>query len=183
MRMRLYSALIGFGLPLIAISGSADARLDRPEGLSPHPYGSVARNRDRADVSRKAVRYAHGKRSQRYAKGNKRQRFASRGGATSRTCLSTAARSLLGRIESNFGPVQIVSTCRPGAVIAGSGKPSRHRHGNAIDFNAGGRKAAIVGWLSRNHSAGGTMTYRGMSHIHVDIGPRFVKLNAGGRKA
>jgi hypothetical protein len=29
--------------------------------------------------------------------------------------------------------------------------------------------------------AGGTMTYRNMSHIHVDIGPRFVSLGAGGR--
>ena len=37
-------------------------------------------------------------------------------------------------------------------------------------------------WLIANHKAGGIMTYAGMSHIHVDVGHRFVALNAhGGR--
>ena len=106
-------------------------------------------------------------------------RYAAAG--TSRGCLTSAARALLGRIESQFGAVQIVSTCRPGARIAGTGRVSRHASGNAVDFNAGGRKAAVVRWLIANHRSGGTMTYAGMSHIHVDIGPRFVSLNSGGR--
>jgi hypothetical protein len=105
-------------------------------------------------------------------------RYASPG--TSRGCLTSSARALLGRIESQFGAVQIISTCRPGARIAGSGRISRHASGNAVDFNAGGRKAAVVRWLIANHKAGGTMTYAGMSHIHVDIGYRFVSLNSGG---
>jgi uncharacterized protein YcbK (DUF882 family) len=104
-------------------------------------------------------------------------------GGTSRSCLQPQARALLNRIESQFGQVSIVSTCRPGAVIATSGKPSKHRYGLAIDFNAGNRKGAIVNWLIKNHHSGGTMTYRGMNHIHVDIGPRFVSLGANsGRK-
>lgn len=103
------------------------------------------------------------------------------GGATaSRGCLKPAAAALLARIESQFGPVKVISTCRPGARIAGSGKPSKHGFGLAVDFDAGGRKAAIVNWLRANHTAGGTMTYARMSHIHVDIGPRFVSLGAGG---
>jgi hypothetical protein len=106
-------------------------------------------------------------------------RYAAPG--VSRGCLTPAARALLGRIESQFGAVQIVSTCRPGARIAGTGRISRHASGNAIDFNAGPRKAAIVRWLIANHRSGGTMTYSGMTHIHVDIGPRFVSLNSGGR--
>ncbi len=106
-------------------------------------------------------------------------RYASPG--TSRGCLTSSARALLGRIESQFGAVQIISTCRPGARIAGTGRVSRHASGNAVDFNAGGRKAAIVRWLIANHKSGGTMTYAGMSHIHVDIGYRFVSLNSGGR--
>jgi hypothetical protein len=106
-------------------------------------------------------------------------RYASPG--TSRGCLTPSARALLGRIESQFGGVQIISTCRPGARIAGTGRISRHASGNAVDFNAGGRKAAIVRWLIANHKSGGTMTYAGMSHIHVDIGYRFVSLNSGGR--
>jgi uncharacterized protein YcbK (DUF882 family) len=107
-------------------------------------------------------------------------RYAAAG--TSRGCLTPAARALLGRIEARFGSVQVVSTCRPGARIAGTGRISRHASGNAVDFNApSGRKAEVVRWLVANHRSGGTMTYARMSHIHVDIGHRFVSLNSGGR--
>jgi hypothetical protein len=97
-----------------------------------------------------------------------------------RSCLKPAARALLDRIEQKFGPVQVVSTCRVGAVIAGTSHPSRHASGNAVDFKAGPRKAAILQWLIATHRAGGTMTYAGLDHIHVDIGPHFISL-AGGR--
>jgi hypothetical protein len=72
--------------------------------------------------------------------------------------------------------VSVISTCRPGARIAGSGRISRHASGNAVDFEAGARKGAIVTWLIANHHAGGTMTYSDMNHIHVDIGQHFVSL-------
>ncbi len=93
-----------------------------------------------------------------------------------RDCLTPAARALLARIEEQFGPVQVISTCRPGATIAGTGRVSRHASGNAVDFNAGSRKAEIVAWLIANHHDGGTMTYADMDHIHVDIGPHFVSI-------
>lgn len=96
-----------------------------------------------------------------------------------RTCLTPPARALLERIEEKFGPVRLVSTCRPGATIAGTGRPSRHASGNAVDFDAGARKAQIVEWLIANHRAGGTMTYADMTHIHVDIGPHFVSIAGG----
>lgn len=96
-----------------------------------------------------------------------------------RTCLTFAARALLERIEAKFGPVRLVSTCRPGALIAGTGRPSRHASGNAVDFDAGARKGEIVEWLIANHHEGGTMTYADMSHIHVDIGPHFVSIAGG----
>ena len=105
------------------------------------------------------------------------------GGGTSRSCLSSAARGLLNRIEAKFGAMRIVSTCRPGATIAGSGRPSRHASGNAIDFEAGNRKGEVVRWLAANHSSGGTMTYSDSSHIHVDIGSHFVSLAGGSRYA
>jgi hypothetical protein len=105
------------------------------------------------------------------------------GGGTSRSCLTGAAQSLLNRIESQFGTMRIVSTCRPGATIAGSGKVSRHASGNAIDFEAGGRKGEVVRWLVANHHSGGTMTYGDSSHIHVDIGPHFVSLAGGAHYA
>ena len=76
--------------------------------------------------------------------------------------------------------MQLISTCRPGARIAGSGRISKHASGEAIDFNAGRRKGEVVRWLIANHKSGGTMTYAGMSHIHVDVGHHFVALNSGG---
>ena len=97
-----------------------------------------------------------------------------------RGCLRPAARALLDRIEAQFGPMQLISTCRPGARIAGSGRISKHASGEAIDFNAGRRKGEVVRWLIANHKSGGTMTYAGMSHIHVDVGQHFVALNSGG---
>ena len=99
------------------------------------------------------------------------------GSGTSRSCLTTDARALLNRIESKFGRVEIVSTCRAGARIATTGKPSRHASGNAIDFRALGKKKQVVLWLIENHDDGGTMTYSDMDHIHVDVGSHFVALN------
>jgi hypothetical protein len=93
-------------------------------------------------------------------------------------CLKPAARALLERIEAEHGPMRLISTCRPGARIAGSGRISKHATGEAIDFEAGARKGAVVRWLIANHKAGGTMTYSDMSHIHVDIGHHFVALGA-----
>lgn len=96
---------------------------------------------------------------------------------TATTCLTSEARNLLGRIREHFGSVEVVSTCRPGARIAGTGMPSKHASGQAIDFRVPGRKAEVVRWLIANHHSGGVMTYSDMDHIHVDIGPRFVALN------
>jgi hypothetical protein len=95
-----------------------------------------------------------------------------------RACLKPAARELLGCIEAEFGPMEIISTCRPGARIAGSGRISKHASGEAIDFNAGSRKGDVVRWLIANHKTGGTMTYSDMSHVHVDVGAHFVALGA-----
>jgi uncharacterized protein YcbK (DUF882 family) len=104
-----------------------------------------------------------------------------RGRATAdRGCLVPAARALLARIEAQFGPVQVISTCRSGAVIAGSGRPSLHRYGMAFDFRTP-NKAAVVRWLAANN-AGGTMTYRHSNHIHADVGRHFVAHGGGGAR-
>jgi len=108
-----------------------------------------------------------------------KQGHAKHTGGGSRRGLTPAALALLARIESKFGPVNVISGYRPGARIAGSGRVSRHASGNAIDFEAGRRKGAIVRWLIANHHSGGTMTYADMSHIHADIGPHFVSLGSG----
>jgi len=95
-----------------------------------------------------------------------------------RNCLKPEIRALLEKVEDLFGPVEVISTCRPGATIAGTGRPSRHASGNAVDFEAGSKKAQILKWLVANNATGGTMTYSDMSHIHIDYGPHFVALAA-----
>ncbi len=170
------------GLAIAVTMGAttAEARVDH--GLVPSLYeanenwrGKPGLGKNFKSPSKKYVRTA----ARRY-KGGRKAKRSYRKASASRSCLKPSARALLNRIEAKFGPVQVISTCRPGAVIRTSGKPSKHRYGLAVDFNAGSRKKAIVNWLVANHRAGGTMTYAGMSHIHVDIGYRFVKLHARG---
>jgi len=91
-------------------------------------------------------------------------------------CLTRPARALIEEIQARFGKMDIISTCRPGARVAGTGQISRHSSGNAIDFIAGDRKGAVLSWLIANHTNGGTMTYSDSPHIHVDIGPHWVQL-------
>jgi hypothetical protein len=93
-------------------------------------------------------------------------------------CLKAPVREIFDRVEAEFGPMQVISTCRPGARIAGSGRISKHATGEAIDFEAGSRKREVVEWLIAHHKGGGTMTYNDMSHIHIDIGRHFVALGA-----
>jgi uncharacterized protein YcbK (DUF882 family) len=73
------------------------------------------------------------------------------GGNTSVTCLTWEARALLNRIRAKFGKVEIVSTCRPGAKIAGTNYPSKHASGRAIDFRVPGHKGQVVRWLIAHH--------------------------------
>jgi hypothetical protein len=209
MRKQIATAFLGVCLAAM-LATSAEARLDHGLVPSLYDQDSMTRakpNRAQNFKSKASKRSAYKSTGKRQARSYKRKNYASRntnndtkvygtlqsravtavrneagggGGGGSRGCLQPAASALLSRIEAQFGPVQIVSTCRPGATIRNTGKPSKHRYGLAIDFDAGGRKGAIVQWLIANHHSGGTMTYAGMSHIHVDIGQRFVSLGFGG---
>lgn len=89
----------------------------------------------------------------------------------SRACLTAETRAVLNRLEARFGAVKVISTCRPGATIAGTRKPSYHRYGMAVDFNVpkGVSKQAMVRWLYDNNK-GVVMTYKYMGHIHFDTG-------------
>jgi hypothetical protein len=152
--MRFSAAAIGFAF--VCLSGAAEAR---PYfGFDGRNYGELANVPDYSRRAQPVIRGAHDEKD------------------APRSCLTPAAHALLDRIEAAFGEVRVISTCRPGARIATTGRISRHASGNAVDFDAGSRKAAIVKWLIANHHTGGTMTYSDMSHIHVDIGPHFVAL-------
>lgn len=196
MSTRIITAALGLCLAAFTMTTSAEARIDHGIVASHYDEDGRSAKKHKSYKSAKNSRSAYYKSGKKrtakvrsgksYAKGSIKGRSVtaaagSGGGGTSRSCLQPQASALLGRIEAQFGPVQLVSTCRPGAVIAGSGKPSKHRYGLAIDFNAGSRKGAIVQWLIANHHSGGTMTYSGMNHIHVDIGPRFVSLGSRSR--
>ena len=99
---------------------------------------------------------------------------------TNISCLTPATRAAFGELQAIFGPLRVVSTCRPGATIRGTNRPSQHRYGKAIDFTVPrGKKSAVVRWLMKNFS-GGIMTYCNHSHIHMDTGPHFIKLGARG---
>jgi uncharacterized protein YcbK (DUF882 family) len=124
-----------------------------------------AKHRYKKSHYKAAYSHHHRHHHKRYAKRTLRG-YAS--ASTDRGCLTAAAKSLLARIEAKFGRVQIVSTCRAGAVIAGSGHPSMHRYGMAIDFKTS-KKGEVVRWLAANNS-GGTMTYANSDHIHADVG-------------
>ncbi len=105
------------------------------------------------------------------------------GASASRACLSGETRSLLSRFEATFGTVKVISTCRPGAVIAGSGRPSQHRYGKAVDFMpTPGKRAAMLAWL-RSNANGAVITYS-TGHIHFDTGGyRNFAVSAKARKA
>jgi hypothetical protein len=91
------------------------------------------------------------------------------GASASRACLTAQTRAVLAQMEGQFGPVKVISTCRPGAVIAGSGRPSQHRYGKAVDFvPPPGRRAAMMQWL-RGRAGGAVITYRS-GHVHFDTG-------------
>lgn len=112
--------------------------------------------------------------------GNRASR-QSRQASIGRSCLTSDTRAVLDRAEAHFGVTfQLVSTCRPGAVIAGTNHVSEHAHGRAVDLMVprSVSKQAVVRWLYAN-AKGVTMVYRGMAHVHFDTGP-YHKLACGG---
>jgi uncharacterized protein YcbK (DUF882 family) len=93
---------------------------------------------------------------------------------TSTSCLPGSVQGTLNKIRQKFGPVQIVSTFRRGAVIAGTGRRSLHASCRAVDFNApAGKRAAVIAWLRSNHKGGLGIYSCGMSHLHIDNGGHY----------
>jgi uncharacterized protein YcbK (DUF882 family) len=95
-----------------------------------------------------------------------------RGGATtSESCLPGVIKSRLAQVRKNFGAIQVVSTHRPGAKIAGTRNTSYHASCRAADFvPPKGKYGVVTRWLYANHE-GGVGTYTCMNHIHIDNGP------------
>lgn len=95
-------------------------------------------------------------------------------------CLPAVLKSALARVRAACGQAQVVSTHRPGARIAGTGRRSYHASCRAVDFNAphGCALKVLAGW------PGGLGVYSGgMRHLHLDNGPRVRFAHGGGRGA
>ena len=181
----LTAAALSAALITATVTTPAEANTASPGfvtgGMFGHAYGSRYETRSVAKNRASQKRYSKRSTTKHYAKASHQKKASRSYGGASRSCLQPSARALLNRIESRFGPVHVVSTCRPGATVRGTGRPSKHRYGLAVDFRApAGKKSQIVSWLRANHHSGGTMTYSNHGHIHVDIGQRFVKLGARG---
>lgn len=99
--------------------------------------------------------------------------------SASRSCLTSDTRAVLARLESRIGGVQVISTCRPGATIAGTGRPSFHRYGKAVDFNTRNKAGAIAFLRTQGVFV---MTYCGMGHVHFNTGQVGTSF-CGGRKS
>jgi uncharacterized protein YcbK (DUF882 family) len=87
------------------------------------------------------------------------------------TCVPAEIKLLLDDVERHFGQVQVISTHRPGAIVAGTGRRSKHADCRAVDFiPARGKYREVADWLKQVHE-GGVGTYScGMQHIHIDNG-------------
>jgi uncharacterized protein YcbK (DUF882 family) len=104
---------------------------------------------------------------------------------TSTSCLPSSVKATLNQIRAKFGPVQVVSTYRRGAVIAGTGRRSLHASCRAVDFNApAGKRSQVIAWLRTNHKGGLGIYSCGMSHLHIDNGGHYTwnKCVGGGRR-
>lgn len=99
-------------------------------------------------------------------------------------CLPSSLKQKLNEVRAKFGPIKVVSSHRPGARIAGSGRRSYHASCRAVDFTPPkGKYKQVAAYLKASHK-GGVGTYScGMHHIHIDNGPRvrFHKCQNGNR--
>lgn len=75
----------------------------------------------------------------------------------------------LRNVETKFGKIKILSSCRPGATVRKTGRPSMHRYCRAVDFNPPRGKYIQVARYLKTTWGGGVGTYSGrFNHIHID---------------
>ena len=83
-------------------------------------------------------------------------------------CLPAKIKKVLKGLR-RFGRVQIISTYRPGARIAGTRRRSKHASCRAVDFHIRGNRRAALRWLRRQRLE--IITYTcAMHHIHIAPG-------------
>lgn len=88
--------------------------------------------------------------------------------------MPSAVRAKLRQIEKKFGRIYILSSCRKGATVKKTGRPSMHRYCRAVDFKPSRNYWKVARYLKATWK-GGVGTYsteRGgkniTKHIHID---------------
>lgn len=80
-----------------------------------------------------------------------------------------SVRNKLNEVQRKFGKIRILSTCRNGATVRKTGRPSMHRYCRAVDFKPpNGMYRRVANYLKKTWN-GGVGTYSGRhNHIHID---------------
>ena len=175
---RFYSIGVGFLIVLVCVlvaltSTKAEAAIKWVDGNPVFYTKKVVKKK----VYSKRKRYAKKKvyyKKRRYAK---KRIYKSRKSRVVRSGLTkfkghrmpVSVANKLRVVESKFGKIRISSSCRPGATVRKTGRPSMHRYCRAVDFNPPRGKYRQVARYLKTTWGGGVGTYSGrFNHIHID---------------
>jgi len=175
---RFYSIGVGFLIVLVCVlvaltSTKAEAAIKWVDGQPVFYKQKIVKKK----VYSKRKRYAKKKvyyKKRRYAK---KRIYKSRKSRVVRSGLTkfkghrmpVSVANKLRVVESKFGKIRITSSCRPGATVRKTGRPSMHRYCRAVDFNPPRGKYRQVARYLKTTWGGGVGTYSGrFNHIHID---------------
>jgi uncharacterized protein YcbK (DUF882 family) len=175
---RFYSIGVGFLIVLVCVlvaltSTKAEAAIKWVDGQPVFYKQKIVKKK----VYSKRKRYAKKKvyfKKRRYAK---KRIYKSRKSRVVRSGLTkfkghrmpVSVANKLRVVESKFGKIRISSSCRPGATVRKTGRPSMHRYCRAVDFNPPRGKYRQVARYLKTTWGGGVGTYSGrFNHIHID---------------
>jgi len=187
---RFYSIGVGFLIVLVCVLVSltttkAEAAIKWVDGQPAFYKQKIVKKKVYSKRKRYAKKKVYSKRK-RYAKKkvySKKRRYAkkriykSRKSKMARSGLTkfkghkmpASVANKLRSVESKFGKIRIISSCRPGATVIKTGRPSMHRYCRAVDFNPPRGKYSQVARYLKTTWGGGVGTYSGrFNHIHID---------------
>lgn len=85
------------------------------------------------------------------------------------SCLPGSVRAALARVDAACGGIQVISTYRRGAAIAGTGgSPSMHRWCRAADFTTPHPDCVLATLADWPHAL--SVDYASVKHFHIDDG-------------
>jgi uncharacterized protein YcbK (DUF882 family) len=175
---RFYSIGVGFLIVLVCVlvaltSTKAEAAIKWVDGQPVFYKQKIVKKK----VYSKRKRYAKKKVYSKKRRYVKKRIYKSRKSRVARSGLTkfkghrmpVSVANKLRVVESKFGKIRISSSCRPGATVRKTGRPSMHRYCRAVDFNPPRGKYRQVARYLKTTWGGGVGTYSGrFNHIHID---------------